>query len=106
MEEKERTTKTTLSVAASAADSISWVLGNDDLLHVILLRLLFLICLVCAALVCKYWYHVVSDPGFLRRFRHLHPPPSLGSTLRAIPGVRPRCWASSSAVLAARVGFA
>lgn len=55
------------------------VLGNDDLLREILLRLGFPTSLVRAALVCKRWLRVTSDPAFLSRFRELHPPRLLAS---------------------------
>ncbi|OEL18413.1 hypothetical protein BAE44_0020571, partial [Dichanthelium oligosanthes] len=36
-------------------------------------------CLVRAALVCKDWCRIISDPGFLRRYREFHgTPPMLG----------------------------
>ena len=78
--------------AASAAQ-ISVVLGNDDLLREILLRLDFPTCLVRAAAVSKRWLRHASDPAFLRR---LHPPRLLGfyldtrdSCLRFIPFPQP-----------------
>jgi hypothetical protein len=65
------------------------VLGNDDILREILLRLGFPTCLVRAAAVCKHWYRIASDPDFLRRFRALHPPQLLGfydsARLRLVP---------------------
>ncbi|CAL4889749.1 unnamed protein product [Urochloa decumbens] len=54
--------------------------------------------LLRAALVCKRWYRVLSDPGFRRRFREFHrTPPMLGfirnlgphSTFVATPSFRP-----------------
>ncbi|CAL4932731.1 unnamed protein product [Urochloa decumbens] len=53
---------------------------SDDLLLEILLRLQPLpSSLPRASLVCKRWHRLVSDPGFLRRFRaHHRPPPVLG----------------------------
>ncbi|CAN6328552.1 unnamed protein product [Urochloa humidicola] len=53
---------------------------NDDLLREILLRLPPLpSSLPRASLVCKRWRRLVSDPGFLRRFREHHrTPPLLG----------------------------
>ncbi|KQJ93024.1 hypothetical protein BRADI_3g02263v3 [Brachypodium distachyon] len=56
-------------------------LDDDDLLREILLRLLPQpSSLPCAALVCKHWRRLVSDPGFTRRFRlhHHSNPPLLG----------------------------
>uniref|UniRef100_A0A0D9VEX0 F-box domain-containing protein n=1 Tax=Leersia perrieri TaxID=77586 RepID=A0A0D9VEX0_9ORYZ len=64
---------------AAAAIAISAVLGDDDLLGEILLRLGFPTTLVRASLVCKRWLRVIaSEPSFLRRFRQLHPPRLLG----------------------------
>ncbi|GJN19703.1 hypothetical protein PR202_gb07005 [Eleusine coracana subsp. coracana] len=54
------------------------VLGDDDLLREILVRLDFPTYLVRAALVCKLWLRHASDPAVLRRFRELHPPRLLG----------------------------
>ncbi|CAL4907733.1 unnamed protein product [Urochloa decumbens] len=53
---------------------------NDDLLREILLRLPPLpSSLPRASLVCKRWRRLLSDPGFLRRFREHHgTPPLLG----------------------------
>uniref|UniRef100_A0A0A8YH61 F-box domain-containing protein n=1 Tax=Arundo donax TaxID=35708 RepID=A0A0A8YH61_ARUDO len=37
--------------------------------------------LLRAALVCKRWCRIISDPGFRRRFRELHrTPPSKASS--------------------------
>jgi hypothetical protein len=57
---------------------VSKVLGGDDLLIEILLRVNFPTSLVCAALVCRRWLRHASDPAFLRRFRELNPPCILG----------------------------
>uniref|UniRef100_N1QZ70 Uncharacterized protein n=1 Tax=Aegilops tauschii TaxID=37682 RepID=N1QZ70_AEGTA len=65
-----------LAVAAPA--SAAAVLGNDDLLREILLRLGFPTCLVHAALVSKRWLHHASNPAFLRRFCERNPPRVLG----------------------------
>ncbi|XP_062201192.1 uncharacterized protein LOC133903748 isoform X2 [Phragmites australis] len=53
---------------------------DDDLLWEILLRLFPLpSSLIRASAVCKRWRRLVSDPGFLRRFRARHrTPPLLG----------------------------
>ncbi|TVU19015.1 hypothetical protein EJB05_35138, partial [Eragrostis curvula] len=53
---------------------------NDDMLQEILLRLPPLpSSLPRASLVCKRWRRLLSDPGFLRRFRvHHRTPPLLG----------------------------
>ncbi|TVU00136.1 hypothetical protein EJB05_54446, partial [Eragrostis curvula] len=64
--------------SSPAAAVISKVLENDDLLGEVLIRLIFPTSLVRAALVCKHWLRVASDPAFLRRFRDLHPPCLLG----------------------------
>ncbi|XP_048568568.1 uncharacterized protein LOC125549129 [Triticum urartu] len=64
--------------AAAALASAAAVLGDDNLLHEILLRLGFPTCLVHAALVSKRWLHHASDPAFLRRFRERNPPRLLG----------------------------
>jgi hypothetical protein len=61
-----------------AAASVAAVLGDDDLLREILLRLGFPNYLVHAALVSKRWLLHASDPAFLRRFRDRHPPRLLG----------------------------
>ncbi|KAL5213442.1 hypothetical protein ABZP36_024289 [Zizania latifolia] len=54
------------------------VLGDDDLLREILLRLGFPTTLVRAAVVCKRWLRHASQPAFLRSFRERHPPGLLG----------------------------
>uniref|UniRef100_M8C3A0 Uncharacterized protein n=1 Tax=Aegilops tauschii TaxID=37682 RepID=M8C3A0_AEGTA len=56
----------------------SRALDDDNLLREILVRVGFPTTLVCAALVCKRWYHHASEPAFLRRFRKLNPPRLLG----------------------------
>ncbi|CAN6272391.1 unnamed protein product [Urochloa humidicola] len=61
--------------SASAAAS---VLGNDDLLRGIFLRLDFPTYLARAAAVCRHWLRHASYPAFLSRFRELHPPRLLG----------------------------
>ncbi|CAM0884690.1 unnamed protein product [Alopecurus aequalis] len=63
---------------APAAASVTAVLGDDDLLREILLRLGFPNYLVHAALVSNRWLLHASDPAFLRRFRDRHPPRLLG----------------------------
>ncbi|KAF0932408.1 hypothetical protein E2562_010323 [Oryza meyeriana var. granulata] len=63
---------------APAATSVSAVLGNDDLLSEILLRLGFATTLVNAAAVSKRWLRNASDGDFLRQFRARNPPPLLG----------------------------
>ncbi|KAM3354217.1 hypothetical protein ACQJBY_025086 [Aegilops geniculata] len=64
--------------AAAAAASAASVLGDDDLLREILIRLGFPNCLVRAALVSQRWLLNASDPAFLRRFRERNPPRVLG----------------------------
>ena len=59
-------------------------LDNEDLLGEILLRTGFPTTLVRAALVCRCWYHLASNRGFLRRFRELHPPRLLGFYIGSI----------------------
>ncbi|XP_062221178.1 uncharacterized protein LOC133920591 [Phragmites australis] len=58
--------------------STSEVLGNDDLLGEILIRLVSPTSLVRAALVSKRWLRGTSGQTFLRCFRALHPPRLLG----------------------------
>uniref|UniRef100_A0A0E0ND88 F-box domain-containing protein n=1 Tax=Oryza rufipogon TaxID=4529 RepID=A0A0E0ND88_ORYRU len=62
----------------AASPAVSAVLENEDLVGEILLRLAFPTTLVRAALACRRWLRVASDPSFLRRFRELHPPRLLG----------------------------
>ncbi|CAN6244062.1 unnamed protein product [Urochloa humidicola] len=76
--------------SAGSAASVSAVLGDDDLLREILLRLGFPTTLVRAALVSKRWLRHASDPVFLRRFRGLHPPALLGFYLRELGAPGPR----------------
>lgn len=76
--------------SAACAAAISAVLGDDDLLLEILLRLGFPTTLVCAALVSKRWLRNASDPAFLRRFRERHPPALLGFYLREMGSWRPQ----------------
>ncbi|TVU00145.1 hypothetical protein EJB05_54455, partial [Eragrostis curvula] len=64
--------------AMAAAAAMSLVLGDDNLLGEILLRLAFPTYLVRAALACKRWLRVASSPAFLRHFRSVHPPRLLG----------------------------
>jgi hypothetical protein len=73
----ERTEPSPRPPAASAAATEA-VLGDDDLLSEILLRLGFPTCLVRAAAVSKSWLRHASDPAFLRRFGDLNPPRLLG----------------------------
>ncbi|CAD6247348.1 unnamed protein product [Miscanthus lutarioriparius] len=75
--ERARTGPTPAASAASEAVTTA-VLGNDDLLREILLRLGFPTTLVCAALVSKRWLRHASDPAFLRLFRARHQPALLG----------------------------
>ncbi|CAO2038667.1 unnamed protein product [Urochloa humidicola] len=64
--------------AAESSSSVLLVLGSHDLLGEILLRLGFPTTLVRAALACKRWLRVASNPAFLRLFRARHPPRLLG----------------------------
>uniref|UniRef100_A0A453N1R4 F-box protein AT5G49610-like beta-propeller domain-containing protein n=1 Tax=Aegilops tauschii subsp. strangulata TaxID=200361 RepID=A0A453N1R4_AEGTS len=68
----------------AAVDPVSKVLGDNNLLAEILLRAGFPTTLVRAALVCRCWYHLASNRGFLRRFRELHPPLLLGFYIGSI----------------------
>ncbi|KAK3152799.1 hypothetical protein QOZ80_2BG0163770 [Eleusine coracana subsp. coracana] len=62
----------------AAAISAVAVLGDDDLLYEIMLRLGFPTTLVRAAAVSRRWLRIASDRAFLRRFRARHPPRLLG----------------------------
>lgn len=88
MEDKRERAQSTLAVASAAA--ISMVLGDDNLLGEILLRLAFPTDLVRAAAVCRRWLRASSDPVFLRRFRDLHPPRLLGFYIVAFPSSQQR----------------
>ncbi|KAL6846356.1 hypothetical protein ACP4OV_023804 [Aristida adscensionis] len=44
----------------------------EEVLELILLRVVSVVSLVCAASTCKQWRRIVSDAGFRRRFRSLH----------------------------------
>uniref|UniRef100_A0A0E0G552 F-box protein AT5G49610-like beta-propeller domain-containing protein n=1 Tax=Oryza nivara TaxID=4536 RepID=A0A0E0G552_ORYNI len=68
----------TAMAATATATATSSVFDNDDLLREILVRVTLPHCLVRASLVCKSWLRNASDLVFLRRFRSLHPPPTLG----------------------------
>ncbi|TVU32404.1 hypothetical protein EJB05_24134, partial [Eragrostis curvula] len=76
--------------AAAAAAAMSVVLGNDDLLRKILLRLGLPTSLLRAALVCRRWYRLASDSAFLRRFRDRNNPRILGVYLNTSGTSRPR----------------
>ncbi|CAN6243993.1 unnamed protein product [Urochloa humidicola] len=84
-------------LAASAA-AIEAVLGDDNLLREILLRLGFPTCLVRAAAVSMHcWLRHASDPAFLRRFRDRSPPRLLGFYLTRMQyHQRRRFWLTSS----------
>ncbi|KAM0862504.1 hypothetical protein ACQ4PT_045213 [Festuca glaucescens] len=92
------------SKAAMAA-----VLGDDDLLREILLRLGFPAFLVRAALVSKRWLGLAADPAFLRRFRDRHPPQLLGFYVNDACSRRPQFVPVSEApelrVAVSRAGF-
>ncbi|EES04945.1 hypothetical protein BDA96_04G137800 [Sorghum bicolor] len=83
MEEMRDMAQSTLAVASAAV--ISLVLGDDNLLGEILLRLGFATDLVRAAAVCRRWLRAASDPVFLRRFRDLHPPRLHGFYIDSYP---------------------
>jgi hypothetical protein len=70
--------------------STSLVLGDDDLLREILLRVGLPTSLLRGALVCRRWCRHASDPAFLRRFRARHPPRVIGVYLAFAPGAPPR----------------
>jgi hypothetical protein len=70
-----------VAAAAAAASAMSLVLGDDDLLREILLRLGLPTTLLRAALVSRRWLRHASDPAFLRAFRARHPPGLLGAYL-------------------------
>jgi len=65
--EAERESTEPTAVPPSAA--VPAVLGDDDLLREILLRLAFPTALIRAALVSRRWLRHASDPAFLRRLR-------------------------------------
>ncbi|RLN08369.1 uncharacterized protein C2845_PM11G17500 [Panicum miliaceum] len=90
MEAERGSTEPTAQPAAASAAAVSAVLGDDDLLREILLRLAFPTTLVRAALVSRRWLRHASDPAFLRRFRRLHPPALLGFYLRELGAWAPR----------------
>ena len=85
MEANSEMTGSSTPPSAACAAAISAVLGDDDLLREILLRLGF-----PTTLVCKRWLRLASDPAFLRRFRERHPPALLGSYLRQMGSWRPQ----------------
>ncbi|KAL6861704.1 hypothetical protein ACP4OV_017404 [Aristida adscensionis] len=66
------------AAAAALPASVAAVLGNDDLLAEILLRLGSTAWLLRAALVRRRWLRVASATAFLARFRARHPPRALG----------------------------
>ncbi|KAF8748513.1 hypothetical protein HU200_012906 [Digitaria exilis] len=70
--------------AAAAFPPVASV--GDDLLGDIFLRLPDTAVLALAALACKRWRRVASDPALLRRFHSLHgPPPLLGFVMSGPP---------------------
>ncbi|KAL6899145.1 hypothetical protein ACP4OV_005803 [Aristida adscensionis] len=83
MEMRRRSRRTASSRASRprlepASSPEAKVLGDDNLLREILVRLDHPTCLVHAALVSTHWLRNASDPAFLRRFRKLSPPRLLG----------------------------
>ncbi|CAL5075047.1 unnamed protein product [Urochloa decumbens] len=82
--------KKTKGVAAAPAPPAVASTG-DDVLGDIFLRLPDTATLARAALACKRWRRVASDPALLRRFHSLHgPPPLLGFIMSEPP---PRAFA-------------
>ncbi|RLN00692.1 hypothetical protein C2845_PM06G28290 [Panicum miliaceum] len=61
---------------------------GDDLLVEILLRLPSMASLASAALACKLWHRVASDPAVFRRFDALRRPPLVGFILTDRGGMR------------------
>ncbi|KAL6861344.1 hypothetical protein ACP4OV_017044 [Aristida adscensionis] len=76
------------AAAAAAPASVAAVLGNDDLLAEILLRLGSPPWLLRAALVRRRWLRVASAPAFLARFRARHPPRALALVPHGV-GIQP-----------------
>ncbi|TVU10919.1 hypothetical protein EJB05_44474, partial [Eragrostis curvula] len=68
---------------AAAAPAVE--MAGDDVLGEILLRLPDTASLARAALACKLWRRVASDPALLRRFHSLHEPPLLGFLMMGPP---------------------
>nr|CAB3467086.1 unnamed protein product [Digitaria exilis] len=71
---------------AAAASAVASVLGSDDLLRSILLRLNSPTCLVRAAAVSQRWLRHASDRALLHHFGACHPPRPLGFYLRLCSG--------------------
>ncbi|GJN03167.1 hypothetical protein PR202_ga20577 [Eleusine coracana subsp. coracana] len=69
--------------------SMSKVLGDDDLLAEILLRVDSPTSLVRAAAACKRWLRLASGRAFLRLFRARHPPGLLGFFVSLYSARRP-----------------
>ncbi|KAL6897942.1 hypothetical protein ACP4OV_006901 [Aristida adscensionis] len=99
---------------AAAAAALALVLGDDDLLDLVLLRLGSPAFLARAALVCRRWLRAAADPAFLRRFRARHAPRVLGFQVQwcdsrprflAVPQP-PELAAAARRALAALVGGA
>ncbi|KAF8643524.1 hypothetical protein HU200_066823 [Digitaria exilis] len=76
--------------APETAAAVPSVLGDDDLLREILLRLGLPTALVRAAAVSRRWLRCASDPAFLRGFRARHPPRLLGLYVNTDPEERLR----------------
>uniref|UniRef100_A0ACD5Z8S0 Uncharacterized protein n=1 Tax=Avena sativa TaxID=4498 RepID=A0ACD5Z8S0_AVESA len=71
---------------------VSKVLDDDNLLLDIIVRVAFPTSLVRAALVCKCWLWLISDPKFLSRFCKLHPPRLLGFYVNNASPRYPLCF--------------
>ena len=64
-----RSTRATMDVdGGHVVGAMAAVLGNDNLLHHILVHVGYPTSLLCAALVCKQWLRHVSAPDFICRF--------------------------------------
>ncbi|KAM0930791.1 hypothetical protein ACQ4PT_000712 [Festuca glaucescens] len=53
-------------VAVHGGATMAAVLGNDNLLHRILVHIDYPTSLICVAMVCKLWLRHVSAPDFIR----------------------------------------
>lgn len=78
LEKRPRVDVDALGHSLAQAATVAKVLDDDNLLREIIVRVGFPTTLVRAALVCKRWLGLASDPKFLSHFRKLHPPRLLG----------------------------